>query len=166
MDQRDTKSTSAGNGGLRSISETIGSVTAPLIGKRCLLVAELLPFWDEVCCANWSSATRPVRLVMPAKRRSNGVLHIEVQGGSIAIELQHEAPALIGRINAFLGFEAVARLKVIQVGGSPGGLAKARTETWPCPPAEYKPASVSLDLIADERLRRSLARLAHSLHAA
>ena len=55
--------------------------------------------------------------VMNQRRIKNNsvgaVLHIRVDGGA-AVELQHKTPIVLERINAFYGYRAVDRLKLVQ----------------------------------------------------
>ena len=70
----------------------------------------------------------PLKLAFPRGERRDGTLILRVRG-SFAIELQHMAPQLLERINGYLGYGAVARLKFEQ-----GRLPR------PKPPALAEPA--------------------------
>ena len=41
-------------------------------------------------------------------------MHLRVASGGLAMELQHFEPVLVERINAYFGYPAVARVKLIQ----------------------------------------------------
>ena len=72
-----------------------------------------------------TSPTRPLKL---NEGPSGGVLTLLAEPGA-ALFLGHDARALAGRINAYLGRDAVARVKFVQ-----GALASA-----PLPPRPPKP---------------------------
>ncbi|WP_223291525.1 DUF721 domain-containing protein [Defluviicoccus vanus] len=99
--------------GLRSLSETVAQVTHPLIGDRRVPLADLRVAWCEIVGRRLAELCQPHRLVMPPRQRTNGTLHLQVASGAVAIELQHQAPLLMQRINSCLGYAAVARLKLV-----------------------------------------------------
>lgn len=155
----------AGARGLRALGEAVDRLTAPLIGSQRLVAADLALAWAAIVGDHLAAASHPDRLVLPLKRRTDGTLYLRVASGAVALELQHESRRLIDRINAHLGYAAVARLKLVQAplpppparnprrpaaAISPDEEGQARTETAE---AEEPPG------IEDARLRRALARL-------
>ena len=52
------------------------------------------------------------KLAFPKGKRIDGVLHVRVVGGA-ATELQHLEPQVVERINAYFGYAAVGRLKLL-----------------------------------------------------
>jgi hypothetical protein len=66
--------------------------------------------WEEIAGAEVARIARPFRL----NEGPNGaVLTLKAEPGA-AVFLQHESRALCGRINAYLGRDAIARLKFVQ----------------------------------------------------
>lgn len=97
---------------------------------------------------------------MPPRVRVGGTLHVQVTSGAVALQLQHEAPRLIERVNGFLGFAAVARLKLIQ---APFPATAKRADNGSLLAAlgdRRAAATVPLDGISNPHLRAALARLA------
>jgi hypothetical protein len=78
-----------------------------------------------------------------------------------ALHLQHESGEVIARVNAFLGFAAVARLKIVQ---KP---VAAPAKPRPAQRALSLPEAARLDGmvrgIEDDGLREALARLGRSV---
>ncbi len=70
----------------------------------------LLLRWEEIAGAEVARIARPIKL---NEGPSGGVLTLKAEPGA-AVFLQHESRALCGRINAYLGRVAVARLRFVQ----------------------------------------------------
>ena len=149
--------------GLRSLSETVVQVTHPLIGDRRVPLADLRVAWREIVGRQLAELCQPHRLVMPPRQRTNGTLHLRVASGAVAIELQHQAPLLMQRINSCLGYAAVARLKLVHAPLSHPSPATLATSLRASLGDTAAAAAVPLDGITDPRLRASLARLANRL---
>jgi hypothetical protein len=153
-------------GGLRALGEAVDRLTAPLIGRQRLLAADLAIAWARIAGDRLAATTHPDRLVFPPKRRNDGTLHLRAASGAAALELQHDSRRLIDRINAHLGYVAIARLKVVQAPLPPRAtlgdrrLVAAAAAPEPGDVAETEVIDAAgLSGIDDERLRRALARL-------
>ncbi|MBX9596473.1 MAG: DUF721 domain-containing protein, partial [Roseomonas sp.] len=83
----------------------IARLTRPVFRKRSPAGAQLMADWPDVVGPALSAVTQPLRL-------SAGTLTLGCSG-PVAMELQHLAPELIGRINAHLGRAAVERLRFV-----------------------------------------------------
>jgi hypothetical protein len=75
-----------------------------------------------------------------------------------ALHLQHETGEIINRVNAFLGFNAIGRIRIVQ---KPVLRDKARPKPVPRPLTSVEKAKLSdtVGKIEDEGLRASLERL-------
>ncbi len=78
--------------------------------------------------------------------------------GAAALHLQHETGEIISRVNSFLGFRAVGRIKIVQ---KPVGLAEERRKPQlrPLTGPEKSRISETVGLIEDDGLRASLEQL-------
>ncbi len=70
----------------------------------------LLLHWEEIAGPDAARLTRPLKLT---EGPSGGVLTLKAEPGA-AVFLQHETRPLCERINAYLGRQAVARLRFVQ----------------------------------------------------
>ena len=61
---------------------------------------------------HWEDIARPSSGSAPDRIRS-GVLTIHAQSGT-SLEIQHNAPQIIARVNEVFGYNAVKRIKIIQ----------------------------------------------------
>jgi hypothetical protein len=119
-------------------------------------------FGDPVLVMRWAEIAGPevAKIARPLQMREapgGGVLTLKAEPGA-ALFLQHESRALCGRINSYLGRQAVTRLKFVQ-----GALAPAAPrlpllrKSGPVPPDD--PA---LAYRGPESLREALLRFARA----
>jgi hypothetical protein len=78
--------------------------------------------------------------------------------GAAAVEIQHDAPTVIERINAALGYRVVARLRLIQAPMPRGAKPSARARKMASPDVVVATARASAKL-APGRLRDALTGL-------
>lgn len=100
--------------------------------------------WKEIVGPEIARRTEPVKLT---RGRNGGpsTLEVRVSGPAAAI-IQHQAHEVLARVNAFLGPDAVQKLRIVQ-----GPLQRAE------PPAPLRRRSVPLDAAAEARLAEGLA---------
>jgi hypothetical protein len=78
--------------------------------------------------------------------------------GAAALHLQHETGEIISRVNAFLGFNAIGRIRIVQKPlSSKMGAPKPRPRTLTA--GEKAKLSGTVEKIEDAGLRASLERL-------
>lgn len=147
--------------GPRPVGVAAGRVARPLIRRRGLAEAGVVADWPRIVGEETAAWTRPERLrVARGSGVAGGVLHLRVASGR-APELQHREPILIERINAYFGYRAVARLKIVQGLDTP--------DTAPTPPprplseGEQQAIDRQVEAIYDDGLRTSLAALGRAL---
>lgn len=146
------------NRGPSKVSDLLGGAAGAAFRRYGFAEARLVTHWRALVGESLGTRTLPIRMRFPQGQRQGATLYIRA-GGPAALEVQHLAPQIIERINGFFGYGAVAALRLEQ--GPVEGLSRP-----PCPPATS--ASVddpALEAIADERLRRALARLQAALRA-
>ncbi|QPC42112.1 DUF721 domain-containing protein [Kaustia mangrovi] len=134
--------------------------------------AEILSQWPAIVGEELAAISQPERLRWPRlspleaedskarrQRKYGGTLVIRVTHGR-ALEVQHDTPRIMERINSYYGYAAIAELKVIQ-----GPLARRgdRGAHPPAPPTLDAPEERALRReisdIEDDGLRKALHRL-------
>jgi Uncharacterized protein conserved in bacteria len=148
------------------ISDLATGVLDPVLRKRAGLSVALLQSWEEVVGPRIAARSRPERLQWPRQigdddAFSPATLVIACDGMS-ALHIQHETAEIIGRVNAFLGFAAVGRVRIVQkpvVAAGPPPRPKPRALS------ENERAKVSEKVagIEDPALREALERLGSSV---
>ena len=130
------------------MSSLIPRLTRPAFRKRSPAGAQLMADWPDVVGPSLAAATQPLRL-------ASGTLTLAC-AGPVAMELQHLAPELIGRINAHLGRTTVERLRFVQQ--APAGAPPPRPR--PKPVALPEGVEARLAEMPPGELRDALAKLA------
>jgi hypothetical protein len=132
----------------------IPSITRPAFRKRSPAGAQILADWVQIVGPALAAATSPLRL-------TSGTLTLACSG-PVAMELQHLAPELIGRINGQLGRAVVEKLRFVQQApaGSPRAAAPRPAAAAPVP------ASVQdrLAALPEGELRLALENLARGVY--
>lgn len=154
----------------KSLSDLAPGVLEPVIGKRLGMHTNLRLAWAEVVGNDIASCTEPLRIDWPSSGqygRENGdepfrpgtlVLACEPMR---ALFVEADSTVLRGRINVFLGFHAIAKLKIEQRTGACGiGLTDKRSARV-APPSAAAVARVRDEIadLPDGPLKDSLARL-------
>lgn len=122
--------------------------------------ADLLAQWPAIIGERLSAACGPHRITWPrgqdAERKIGGTLIVHALPGR-ALDLQHQVPQIIERINGFYGYGAIAAVKIVQ-----GRLSPKRTRPA-APPllAEDRAQALEAKLasVADPALKEALRRL-------
>jgi len=81
-------------GGVRPVAAALPKFAAKAIGKRGFAEAALITEWDRIVGRELACVSQPEKLAFSPGQRSNGTLHIRVQG-AVATELQHLEPLVI-----------------------------------------------------------------------
>ena len=168
---------------LRAMVKSVGArkkkVGEPARSKRARAVSDLLPAaggaafrrfgfvqssivsrWREIVGARYAAVSAPESIRFPPGKKSRGVLTLVVEGAHAPM-MQHVAPAIAERVNAFFGYPAVDRIAFRQ-----GLVQAAKAKPRPAPPSLRPiPAELgeSLREVADPELRACLESLARGL---
>jgi hypothetical protein len=140
----------------RAVGVAASKLAAPIVAKRGGgILVRLKSEWAAIIGVDWAEVTWPTAL------GRDGVLKLRTGSGA-ALELQHRAPLLIERINAFFGRPVVTRLALVQ-GPLPlpsplsGPLLRQLASN------EAKALDERLSEIADPDLRAALTRLGRAV---
>ena len=147
--------------GPRPLADFVAPGIAEMCGKAGISVVEVVTNWDEIVGPDLGPRSVPLKLQWP-RRGPDGTLPepatlvVRVEG-PYAIEMQHAAPVVLERINAYFGWRCVGRIALRQ-GPVPARAARAPA---PPPPAAEAVAAVRGEMgrFEDEDLAASLARL-------
>ena len=153
----------------KPLRHVLGKVVGETFARQGFASAELVTRWSEIVGAEIAAHSEPVKIQWPrassapASRadlarseygRPPGTLVLRVEGPA-AIEIQHLANVICERVNRFLGWRAIERVALRQ---APLRRALRPTAALPDTSAAARIAA-SMPEIADEDLRRALARL-------
>lgn len=144
------------------VSDLATEILDPVLRKRAGISVGLVQSWEEIVGPRLSARTRPEKIQWPRRLNEDDPFEpatlVVACEGSAALHLQHETGEIIGRVNAFLGFTAVGRLRIVQkpilnTASMPKPRPRQLTDT------ERSKLSGTVGMIEDEGLRASLERL-------
>ena len=144
--------------GPRALAGVLRKVTRPIFGKRGFAGGAVVTEWPTIVGRHLAAHTVPERIAYQGGGHDSGVLHLRVDSGSLATELQHLEPQLLERINGYFGYRSVERLRIVH-----GPLPPAEAPPRPAPRAldrtEEKDLADRLAGIKDDDLRTALEAL-------
>lgn len=148
------------------LSALVGRVLDPVSAKRGFASAELLAAWPEIAGPRYAHTTQPERIAWAhgsAAAEDGGTLTVRVEA-SAALHFQHEVDQILERVNEFLGFGAVRRIKIVQ-----RPIERAARKAAPAPrplePAEERRLAGTVAGVDDDSLREALKRLGRGVLA-
>jgi len=149
-----------------AIGKHVDRLTRGAFGAHGFAYAQILTHWETIVGSELADFCQPERLRWPAgqerikheRRRLGGTLTVRVEG-PVAIELQHESPHVIERLNSYYGYQAVTAIKIIQGPIDRGVGAVAGGPVARLPEAQETGLQQQVGQVDDEDLRQALTRL-------
>ena len=143
------------------VSDLASAILDPALRRRAGISIGLIQSWEEIVGPRLAATTRPEKVQWPRRRGDDdpfepAALVIACEGTS-ALRLQHETSEVIARVNAFLGFPAVGRIRIVQKPVAPAVRTRPRPRTLT--DAEKGRLSKVVGGVDDAALRASLERL-------
>lgn len=143
--------------GMRPVWTLVPKIASPILRHRGFSDANILKDWRSVVGEKWSEWAVPERIYLANAKRKDGVLHIRVYG-SAAVMIKHIEPVIIERVNSYLGFKGVSKLRIIQD-------SSIRVQETKQPINIKQLDFPELEIIKNEELKDSLARLGSAISA-
>ena len=144
------------------VSDLATAILDPVLRKRAGISIGLVQSWEEIVGPRLAHSSRPEKIQWPRRMHDDdpfepAVLVIACEG-TAALHLQHETGEIIGRVNAFLGFSAVGRIRIVQ---KPVGQLSSKPKLSPrvLSQEERTRLESTVGKIEDDGLRASLERL-------
>ena len=144
------------------VSDLAADILDPVLRKRAGVSIGLVQSWEEIVGSRMAPLTRPEKIIWPRRMHEDDPFQpatlVVACDGVAALHVQHETGEIISRVNAFLGFAAVGRIKIVQ---KPVETASKPRRAAPrtLSEAERSRLAAPVDAIEDDDLRASLARL-------
>ena len=152
----------SGRGNPVPVSDLATAILDPILRKRAGISIGLVQSWEEIAGPRLAGHSRPEKIQWPRRMHEDdpfepAVLVIACEGMA-ALHLQHETSEIINRVNAFLGFTAISRIRILQ---KPVTVDKGKHKPTfrPLTAAEKTKLSSTVGLVDDDGLRASLERL-------
>ncbi len=148
------------------VGDLAGGILDPVLRRRTGMSLALVQSWEEIAGPRLAARSRPEKIQWPRRLGEDDPFEpatlVVACEGVAALHLQHETGEVIGRVNAFLGFTAVGRIRIVQKPVAAAG-GRQRPAQRPLSPPEKARLAGAVAGIEDERLRASLERLGASI---
>ncbi len=153
--------------GVRPLADLIGATLDPICARRGFGSASLLSWWPDIVGPDYEEATFPESIHWPKRHDQQGAdattatLTVRVLP-SQALFFQHEVPQVLERINQFLGYHAIGRVRIVQ-----GEIKRSHSEktahSRPLTDMEITKLDARVSKISEDQLQQSLKRLGRAI---
>ena len=75
---------------------------------------ELASNWEEIVGVKLCQYVLPQKIVFGKDQRTEGTLYLMVFGGAFAMEVENNKLKILQKVNAFFGYEALDKIKIMQ----------------------------------------------------
>jgi len=147
---------------MQVLGATVDKLTRQTFGERGLADGAIVHNWTSIIGDMLAAACQPEKIAYTKGQRGCGTLHLRVANSGLATEIQHLEPLVLERVNAYFGYKAVARLKLIH-----GPLPEPKPETKPVlrPLNAQQTQALATELcnVSDPELKAALEGLGQSV---
>ncbi len=143
------------------VARLLGGILDPAARRRGFATASLLADWATIVGPAIARRCQPVRVDHAPGRRGAGILLLQANGAA-ALEIQHAAPQLLERINAYFGHRAIRQLRLVQM-PLPPAPAPAPPRLRPVSSEAEARLAADVAAVADESLRDALLALGRTV---
>ncbi len=144
------------------IGDLASAILDPVLRKRTGISVGLIQSWEDIVGLRLALTSCPEKIRWPRRLREDDPFEPAVLvvacSGPAALHLQHETGEIISRVNSFLGFNAIGRIRIIQkpVTRHEGSM---RTRLRKLTEVERSKIIETVSLIENEGLRESFKKL-------
>ena len=152
----------------RPLADLLAPCLGPALAAQGFTGADILASWPAIVGDRLAAASRPIKVEWPRRQPGQdkaeaATLVVRVEG-VFALELQHTAPLVVERVNAFYGWRCIGRLVLKQ--GPVGRREPARAAPPEPSPAQRLRVARAVSGLGEPPLRDALARLGEAVSAA
>lgn len=97
----------------RSLAQLTQPIARDALGRKSAALGTVLADWPDIVGPDLAARATPEKLT-PARRGEDGGILTLRSSPAAALEIQHDTPRILQRVNAYLGFRAVARIALRQ----------------------------------------------------
>ena len=154
---------------MKAIGKHFSKVAEKSYARHGAAWAGLLSNWQTVVGKPLSDICQPEKISWPGRvsdQNESRSIHQKIGGTLVvkaaygrALEIQHTSVQIIDRINAYYGYQAITRIKIVQGKISKSELAE-KPVLKPLDPATVGQLKTQMSGIRDDQLRQALHNLA------
>lgn len=145
---------------MKTLDKEFRALTRAAFARYGFAYADLITQWPAIAGEGIAKWSEPERIKWPRaatdERKQGGTLVIRVVPGR-GLDIQHETPRIIERINAFYGYGAIASVKITQ--GALTARKPSRPALAPLRPADAQALESRLETVDDPALKEALRQL-------
>jgi hypothetical protein len=100
---------------METLDKHFRKLTAPVFKKHGFAQSDVTAYWPQIVGEQTAAISTPERIRWPRgmEDKASGTLYLTVQAGR-GLDVEYAASGILERVNRFLGYQAVATLKVTQ----------------------------------------------------
>ncbi len=147
----------------RAIAELLPIVSENYTKGRGFTHPEILACWEEIVGETLTGNTRPNQIRFPKGKRQHGTLYISASGPT-ALQIQHDEPSILRRINFYFGYPAIDKISISQVAFKNKGLKTEKPDTENISRKHLTKIESSTEMISNPNLRQALNKLGIALN--
>lgn len=149
------------------VSDLVSRIIDPVLARRAGITTSLLQAWDEIVGGEIAGQSRPERIKWNRRAGDDDPFEpatlIIACEAMAALHIQHRTSEIMSRINGFLGYLAIGRIKIVQ---KPIGAEKPiKSALRVLPDAQMREIAKKVSGVEDEELRKALERLGKNVAA-
>ncbi len=148
--------------GPRALATVLPKVAEPALRKRGFAAAEIVTRWAEIAGDEMAAGSAPDHLSFPKGARQGGTLYIAASG-SVALQIQHQEPSILQRINTYFGYPAIARLSISQTSFKPTQVETDKSVSAEVTPDQIARIESETSVISEPDLRQALHNLGEAV---
>ena len=146
----------------KTLASQVGKLVKPIFGELGFTDSAIINDWREIAGEYLANHCMPEKIQYTHGGKSKGTLHLRIENGGIALQLQHLESVLIERINSYFGFSAVKWIRVTQ-GPLPKALKNDFSSPQPLSTIEEQSLFNCLNVVDDDELHQALERLGRAI---
>lgn len=149
-----------------AVADLVAELLDPVLSRKTGMTTGLISAWPEIVGSRLEHITRPDKLMWPPQRFPDdpfepATLVIACEG-TASLRLQHQTSEILSRVNAYFGYAAVAKIKIVQ---KPVVVKRTdhKPRLRPISAREREQISESVEHVEHPRLKAALDALGQSL---
>lgn len=152
----------------RPLAEFLDVCLSPSLAAQGFATSDVIMAWPDIVGERLAAFTQPLKIEWkkkaphsdPETRPEPATLVIRVES-AFALELQHQAPTIIDRVNTYYGWRCIGKLVLKQ--GPVRRVEKKRPVPPDLTPADREKVSAAIGPIEEEGLKAALDRLGQAI---
>ena len=153
--------------GLTKISDSMTGMVKKLLGNQGFVEIDLIKNWAKIVGDDLAKVSLPQKIDFKKEARGEGTLRLMVSTGAFALEIAHQEPLIVEKINTYFGYKAVEKIKIIQSGEADYILSEPKfadiEKKKLVTKEEQNYINAVTDGVQNEELKNKLASLAKSI---